>query len=518
MAKARAYIYLEGNEELGDILDLINKSKDEEIVLVVPQDFKVLKNLKNLEIFKKLIPPEKKVYLDSEDKIFLNLASNLGLDIFLKDYNLQETKIVDVKPPKNKQSLEVEKEKMQKINPSPSGSKISSGLRINLGLVKKVILLVISTIFIYISSSFLLGFLRTKAVLNITLEKSSSNFSEVITLKDGLAEVDYKNKILPARKVTLEKAVSDEIETTGILASSKFLPNIKITFYNKLNNDLPLIQGTRLEYDGNVFKTLERITLKAGSPEKPSQNLVEAFPFEIKDSSLYIPKGSRLKIVALEGKEYEKGKLWSDVLYAEVFEDYRADNHQEVKTVSLNDLTNLRLKLEKKIKDVLKGELILLYPNMFYIDDDSLYNLRILNISNQVGEKTNKVSGLIQGKLETMVFSSKELENLVKRTIFEKLGEEREMFMISKFEIISISLIDYDFRQNLMKISVKGKTEILPNISEEIIKNQVKGKTIQEVTNYFSDIKGINRVNIKIWPAWRDKLPQDPNRIQILIK
>lgn len=517
MAKSRSYIYLEGTEELGDILEIISKTKDDEIILVVPKNFKVLKHPKNLEIFQREVERLKKeVFLDSEDKEFINLASNLGLNIFLKDFALEEPKIIDVKPPKSKI---LEKESItSSVKVSYQTPKPLFRIHLNFGLFKKLGLFLGFSIFIYFLFTFLFGLIQTRAVISMVLERKTEDFNEIITLKENLVQIDYQNKILPAKKIVIEKATSEEIETTGLTTEGGFLPNLKVVFYNKLNNSFPLVQGTRLEYEGNVFKTLNRVVLEKGSEENPSQTLIEAVPFEIKNQNLNLPKGTKLKIVALEGKEYEKGKLWSDVLYAEVYEDYKPNIEKETKTVTPNDLTNLRLTLEKKIKDVLKGELVVLYPNKLYLDDDSLYSFEILNVSHKVGEKTNKISGLIQGKLETMVFSQNEVESLIKNIIFEKLAEEKEMFMINKLEITSISLIDYDFKQNLMKISVKGKVELTPNLSEEIIKNQIKGKTLKEITDYFSKIKGVKEANIKIWPAWRDRLPLDPTRIQILMR
>jgi hypothetical protein len=84
MAKSKTYIYLEGKEELGDIVYLICENKNDEIVLVVPPNFKVLKNLRNLELLRKEINAcKKRVYFDSEDDEFLSLCESSGLEIFL---------------------------------------------------------------------------------------------------------------------------------------------------------------------------------------------------------------------------------------------------------------------------------------------------------------------------------------------------------------------------------------------------------------------------------------------------
>ncbi|GBD34895.1 hypothetical protein HRbin35_00650 [bacterium HR35] len=524
MARSKSYIYLEGKEELGDIIFLVcQKTIDKEIVLVVPVGFRVFKNLHNLEVLKKeIISCNKKVYIDSSDQEILKLCQEVGLEIFLETFSEEEKKIFDIKPPQK-----VKAPLQEKTLPPKEELPVSqirkekrktffSNFNLLVKLKKALIFLFLIFLF-YFSLNLILGFIQTKANLRIVLDKSEIDLNEIITLKESAVQLDSQNKILPAQRVKIEKNLSEVIEPSG-RETDEFLPNLKVFIYNKLPYAYPLVEGTRLGFQDNVFKTIKRINLEAGSEEKPSQTLVEAFPFDLKDKNLFLAKGTKLSILALEGKKIDENKLWSDYLYAEVAEDYKPQESQnQVKVVTQEDLTNLRLKLEDKIKKELQGELLLKYPTSYVIYDDVLVSSKITSISNNVGEKTDKLSGLIEGKIETYIINRNELEKLMKEIVFNNLKENQNQFLLEKLTINSISLLDYDFKQGTMRISVKGKAILYPNLSSEILKNLFKGVKIDEVEKIVKEknLKGIKSIYIKIWPNWRDRLPTDPQRIEI---
>jgi len=517
MAKAKTYIYLEGKEELGDIVYLICENKNEEIVLTVPPNFKVLKNLKNLEILKKEINAcKKRVYFDSEDNEFLDLCESIGLEIFLKDYK-EERKVLDIKPPQKKEEKKTLKITFKEEDKKTAFKKPILNFSF-LKLLKKTLIVGFLFFFLYLFLNFILGFLHTKAKITVFLDKKEINLEEVITVSENSSLPDYENKILPGQKVKIEKNLTETLEPTG-KEISPFLPNLKVNIYNKLFSSFPLVAGTRIGFEGNIFKTFQRVYLPEGSENNPSKVEVEVFPFEIKNQNLNLPKGTKLSIVALEGKKTEEGKLWSDYIYAEVAEDYKiSEKTSEVKIVTQDDLTNLRINLEEKIKKDFQSELYLRYFQNYPIFDESLISFKITNISHSLGEKTDKLSGFVEGKLETYVLNKKEVEDLAKDIAFKSLGEDKNQFIIEKIEILSLNLLDFDFKKGTMKVSLKAKAYLRPNLNEEILKNMIKGKPLKDLNGIFSSLKGVKSINFKIWPYWREKLPSDPQRIEVSLE
>jgi len=182
------YLYVNKEDELGEIIEKIKKIKEVEVILVIPEKTKSLSHPANLEIFKKEIQDlNKKVYLSTTDEKIKTLARNLGLSLFLEE---TEEKIFDIKPPKKKR----EEEKPVISQPKPkltfNFSKIFSYLFI----------LVVIFIFAYILSQVL----QTKAEIIIETQKTSFDINEVISLKENQVSPDYENKVLPGEYVKVE--------------------------------------------------------------------------------------------------------------------------------------------------------------------------------------------------------------------------------------------------------------------------------------------------------------------------
>ena len=495
------YLYVNKEDELGEIIEKIKKIKEVEVILVIPEKTKSLSHPANLEIFKKEIQDlNKKVYLSTTDEKIKTLARNLGLSLFLEE---TEEKIFDIKPPKKKR----EEEKPVISQPKPkltfNFSKIFSYLFI----------LVVIFIFAYILSQVL----QTKAEIIIETQKTSFDINEVISLKENQVSPDYENKVLPGEYVKVEILGTETVTTTGIVSEES--PVLKVTFYNYLEREIPLVMGTRLSYNDNIFRTTEKIVIPSAKNSEPGKKSVTALLSSLKDENLKIPQGSDLKIVAWEEKKIktEDGRLFIDVVKAKVEEDYNYGSMVKIGSVAPQDITNVKIKLEETLKKAVQGDLAFKNPQSFYIFEPVLVKVEIQDISHQVGEKTNKISATGKATYETMKTSKKEFDDFIKNLINKEILNENKNLTISQLNIEKIELLDFDSRKKIMTIGVKGKAILVPDLNSETLKSLLKGKTIEEAKEAFK-IPGVEKVTIRIFPQWKEKLPEDPTKIKILIR
>jgi hypothetical protein len=68
-----------------------------------------------------------------------------------------------------------------------------------------------------------------------------------------------------------------------------------------------------------------------------------------------------------------------------------------------------------------------------------------------------------------------------------------------------------------MTIGVKGQAILVPDLNPEVLKQTLKGTTIDSAKEYFK-MPGIDKVTIKIFPQWKETLPSDLQKIKITIK
>lgn len=503
------YIYLDSESDLAEIIEKLRATKSKEIILVIPEENKTFLHPVNLEILKKEVENlNKKVYLSTENPRVVNLARQYNLTLFLE--NQQETQtIVDVKPPKKKEKIKEEKleEKLSVTQPR-STSKISFKEVIFYSLV-----IIFSTLIVFL----LFQLLQTKAQVIIETQKSELDINEVITLDKNALKPDFENKILPAEEINLEINLTVSTSTTGkIFTGEQSL--LKVTFLNYLEREIPLVAGTRLSYGDNIFRTTRKIQIPAKVGDNPGKITTEAMAFEIKDANLVLNQGTNLKIVALENKRTEQGLLWSDVLKAQVEENFNLTSNQKIGSVAPEDVTQIKLLLENALKENIQSALALKYPQSFYIFDPSLVEIKILNISHQVGEKTDKISAFGQARISILSTSQKEFNDFVKFLINQEILKQNKNLSLKELKDQEITLIDFDKRKKIETFGFKAKAILVPDLNPEKIKADLTGKSLDEAKNYFANIPGVNKISIKIFPQWKNNFPNEMNKIEIIIK
>jgi hypothetical protein len=495
------YLYVNKEDELGEIIEKIKKVKEREVVLVIPEKTKSLSHPANLEIFKKEIQDlNKKIYLSTADEKIKTLARNLGLTLFLEE---TEEKIFDIKPPKKKSEEEKQVISQSKPKLTFNFSKIFSYLFI--------------LIVIFLFAFVIFQFLQTKAEIIIETQKTTFDINEVISLKENQVSPDYENKVLPGEYVKVEILGTETVTTTGIVSEES--PVLKVTFYNYLGREIPLVMGTRLSYQDNIFRTTEKIVIPSAQNNEPGKKSVTAILSSLKNENLKIPQGSDLKIVAWEENKTktEDGRLFVDVVKAKVEEDYNYGSVVKIGSVAPQDITNVKIKLEETLKKAVQSDLAFKNPQSFYIFEPALVKVEIQNISHKVGEKTNKISATGKATYETMKTSKKEFDDFVKNLINKEILNENKNLTISQLNIEKIELFDFDSRKKIMTVGVKGKALLVPDLNPETLKSMLKNKTIEEAKEYFK-IPGVDKVTIRLFPQWKEKLPEDPTKIKILIR
>lgn len=509
----KVYIYLNKDTDLGEVIEKIRETKSKEIVLVIPDENKTFLHSVNLEIFKKEIESlDKKVYLSTENPKIVNLAKKYNLHLFLENEGYNRPIVVDIKPPEK-----IEKKKEKEIKEEVKTSyEVQEETKSSLSL-SKIFFYFIFSISIVGIIYLLFQFFQTRAEVVIETKKSKFEVNEVITLDKNALKRDYEKKILPAEEINLEINLSVSTSTTGKVFTEN-ISLLKVTFLNYLEREITLKEGTRLAYKYNIFRTTERIVIPAKNNNEPGKITTEAIAFEIKDNNLVLNKGENLRIVALENKKTETGLLWSDVLKAQAEENFSLASDKKVGSVSPDDVTNIKLALENALKENIKSALAFKYPQLFYIFDPSLVETEIINISHKVGEKTDKISAFGKAKIYTLAVSQKDFNDFVKYLVNQEILKQDKNLSVNRLESQEISLIDFDKRKKIGSVGIKTTVLLTPNFNIEKIKSDISGKDLDFVKDYFTQISNIEKISIKIFPQWKNKFPEDTNKIKIVIK
>ena len=496
------YLYINKEDELGEIIEKIKKVKEGEIILVIPEKTKSLSHPTNLEIFKKEIQNlDKKIYLSTVDEKIKTLARQFGLSLFLEE---TEEKIFDIKPPKKKKEEKIIEE------PIITKPKVSFNFKKIFSFILIFVVLLVSVFIFY-------QVLQTRAEIVVESQKTTLEINEIVSLKEDQISPDYENKILPGEFIRVEIFGTETVTTTGQVTEE--IPLLKVVFINYLEREIPLVMGTRLSYNDNIFRTTEKIVIPPAQNGQPGKKSTTAILSSSKDENLKIPQGSDLKIVAWEENKTktEEGKLFIDVVKAKVESDYDYVSKVKVGSVLPQDITNVKLKLEDSLKRRIASELVVKNPQSFYIFEPELVKIEIGNISHNVGDKTDKISVTGKATYETMKISKKEFDDFIRNLINKEILEEEKNLIVSQIDFEKIEILDLDNKRKVMTVGIQGKAILVPNLNIETLKSELRGKTIEEVKEYFK-IPGVNKITISLFPQWKEKLPENPQKIKIFIK
>lgn len=494
MKEEKEYLYLKGTEELGDIVDAIKEQEAKEVVLVIPKNTKCLLHPTNLEILKhEANKHRKKIYFSTDDERLIYLAKQIGIEIFLEDFAYEEaTKIVtDILPPqKTKPKITIKKEK-------PPSKKLSTKKILMSGLV---ILVGISAIFWFLNYSF------SSATIEIILKKHKINFEEVILLNPKITTPDLENLSLPAEEIEITKTHTVKQPTSGA-KSAKAKPTGKVKFINTdQENSISIIQGTRIKSSkGYIYRTVERVYLEPNGSsevivvaEEPS----EIYQIENLDEEFTIP--------GLIGTYWEnkiKVKLIEPILYA-----------PQAKTVTIDDITQGKIKLEKELKEIVQNEIKMKYKDYIFPEELNIVDLKVTDIYPSVGNIANEVILTGTAKLNLVGVKSAVLKEFLKDLVAKNNLKSNYNLNIKSLNINSIKLQNFDVKNKIATVLVSGEIEFENRVDINKFKQEIVGKDLANVKEIINKYENIEKAEVSIRPFWVNYLPADPSKIEVKIK
>jgi hypothetical protein len=493
----REYLYLKGTEELGDVVDAIKNVESKEIVLVVPRNTKCLLHPTNLEILKhEANKHRKKIYISTEDDRLSSLAKNVGLEIFLEDFEYQEaSKIVtDIIPPSKVKPKIVIKEETK----TKSSSKKRNYKKSILTIV--ILLIVITGALIFLSN------LNASATIEVYLKKQKIPFEETIILDPNATSADLEKAILPAEFVEITKNHTVKQPTSGTKAS-KPKPSGKIALINEdPQNSISIIQGTRIQSEkGNIYRTTERVYLEPKSSKEV---------YVISEKA-----GSEYEITDLNTKFTIPGLIgtrWENLIKAKLVEPIITGENTTVVTV--DDINEGKIKLEKELKEVILQELAIKYKDYIFPDDINLVDIKILDISHSVGQPTKEILITGSGKLQSIGVKKSKFEEFIKDLLSKANLKENKDSNILDVKINRMKLLNLEIKSKSATVLVEGELTAQGYLNTKKLVEELVGKNLAEAKNIFNKYPVIEKAELTIKPFWLNSLPFDASKINVKIK
>ena len=558
--ESQTKIYLNGNEGIDSIIDSLKQHSAKEIVLVVPKDCLLLRDVESLK--------ELKRKAEGLGKNISIVISDNSKDISIKSGNNVSTKIkVSVNSPLKKKREEAKSESRRKNNRikmfdiikkiEKTGSDVNYEDRKKEIFAKKIgdkdsdssfekkyerdelnkiylhrnktssksnekeVIIVpclvskLLTVFIFIclvTAIISAAFILPKADIAIVLKTESATYDFEVEVDKFVDEVDILNNKIPARKIEVVNEKTGNYQTTGRKHVSKKASGEILVFNKYSYAPQRIISNTRfLSKEGKLFRIKGPIVIPGLSKKEGSYipGQVSVMVYADKPGEEYNIEPTSFTLPGLQGSaKYSK-------IYAKSSKAMTGGINREVAYFSESDYIRAK---EDLVKAVGKKN-----------DEDFLNRISDSDIllerknENEVVklDKNIEISDIADNfqmtvSIETIGFliNKKDIDDFVAKKMSSKVTKDRNV--IEGSIRYTVEDIRKD-RNGKVIIPIHASQMSVAKIDVDKMKREISRKNDQELEKYFLNIDEIKSTNVSFWPFWVKSIPSSYDKINITV-
>lgn len=373
---------------------------------------------------------------------------------------------------------------------------------------------------IFIGLSLLCHFVFCRAEVKIWPQTESLEFKETIIV-DMAGEFDLSAQTIPGQ--FFEKVQKNQQE---FFASEIFNKEEKasgtIKVFNEQNppRSLSLIAGTRfLSSDSEKYFT---------SPKK-----IYIPAAKMKDGKI-VPQWTAVEIVAMEtGPDYNIGPTKFSIpglvgtsfyytTWGESDGNMSGGADLETKRVSQKDLDDAEKVLSERLLTEIESDLKNSIPSEFILLNDA-FAKEIVDTTCLAPVEAEVESFVYEAEAQAaaMVFKKTYLQQFAEEYILAQIpvAAGSEIFSGQKKILpeslkISYEIEDIDMENGQIVLNLEFFGQVYPDIDASVLKQAFQGKTIFEIKTFLENQPQIIRSEVKFWPFWIQKAPDDTEKIK----
>jgi len=484
-------INIASSENFKDILEAVQNSPSDEVILVIPKSNRVFKNKNKVEQLKSHFEKLSKdvSIISSGGEAFKN-ASSAGFNIIRRSEKVARKKDSDI--------VSLYSEKPQ--NDSISVRKISNWMK-NFIFIFLGISLIFFIVIVLTSIS--------KARIMVFPYKNIFSINVPVIISDKITEIDEVYGIIPGESVQIEKVVSKNFSSTGekdVFQKAKG----KIIIYNNFSV-LPqaLVATTRFQTpEGLVFRIIKTITVpgtvKEGGKLKPGEVEVEAVADRAGEE--YNIEPSEFKIPGFLGTPKYQG------FYAESSEKFLGGFVGKTNVATKEDIKRAESLVREEAINEVRKELVLL-SNFKVLNETLDIEVEKTLDSNKTGDLGNEFKIGNRAKLKTIVFKEEDVVKFISRYV----TNSQNLKVVEKGLKVDYKEIQFDKEDNELSLKLVSSVQTVKNIDNGKIISEIISRKSSEAEAYLRDLKEIESAQIFLSPFWVRSIPKNKDRVEIQV-
>jgi hypothetical protein len=354
-----------------------------------------------------------------------------------------------------------------------------------------------------------------KAEVEIYLQPKKLKKEILLTVNTKALQVNIEDDIIPGKIKEIEVEGEAAKQPTGKKVVGEPAKGT-ITVYNKTNLAKSFLSGTVLIGPDKLVFTLDKdvmVASRSAEVTEEGENVTYGKAVVSITASSIGSESNLTGNTQLSFKEYP-----SSLYSAAVDEGLSGGESQEVTVVSGEDREELRAKLEEELKNKASQQ----------IKSQSLTEEKVLeknlkmevleeNFSHKVEEETDNLTLNLKTKFLFLTYKNTDLNQLILTKIKDDVPEKFNFDNDST----EIQISKADISDEKAELEAVIKAGFIPQVNEEEIKKNIKGRYPDVIQDYFKTLPNFSRADIVIKPKFPSKLntlPRKTGNINLNIK
>lgn len=356
--------------------------------------------------------------------------------------------------------------------------------------------------------------LFSKIKIEIWPKTESLNLKTVITVNPEIEKTNVafwlENKVISGKIFEDLKTGFQEFPASGKTVKKEKARGI-IRVYNAYSTSpRTLIPSRFVSANGKLFWSTKTIVIPAGKYEKgkliPGEIDVELEATEPGEDYNIGPSTFALPALA--------GTPLYTTIYGKSFSVMTGGFEGEVPQVTKEDLERAKNFLTEKVKNESKEFLkASLAQDFILLDETITQELTESNSSLTPPQEAESFELEIKVKSKGIGFRKSDIENFSKGLINLTISEDKKLQEESLEIGYLVQSMNIESRKIVLELAVKAK--IYSDIDLAELKKALFGKSFKESKIFLENLPQVTKVEIKSWPFWRKRAPENIEKMEI---
>lgn len=347
------------------------------------------------------------------------------------------------------------------------------------------------------------------ATVIISAKTTSMTVSDTVSLSENAA-TNAKSNVIKSIKKEIAKEVSVEFSATGKKNVGEKATGV-VVFKNVSPDSVTIAAGTVLKNSGLSYTLNSSVTVPGGSYQRNCPG--------------YICPGSASGVITASegGAQYNAAtgsmSISVDDISASLRSATSGGTDKTATVVTASDIEAAKNKLSDKKIEGLKEQLIASFGNSVKTITESYAENRSDPSSSVAvdGEATGAVTLKSTITANMLAVDKNELKNFIESKLKDEIsGKKAQRIYDNGVDKAAFSQFANARNTQTVRLAANGK--VGPDIKEDSVKDQAKGKSYGEVQSAIESINGVEDVDVKFSPFWVKSVPKDINKINVEFK